>query len=306
MAVDTETAVLVKELNKLKKDELIDIIVKKKLPSSANNTVLVNFVGRIKDDEIRENKDIFYDSQDGSGCSRCEKLQDKLEAIEKLAAHLEKRTGEQEDLILLLKQGNNLFSSNMKIKNIQSQMVHQASSSSSLCNEENSIEATTQETSLQEQSHNPPKTYVSAAKTDRPTKRVDSTYQSNNGNSHQQKQKINGDSIRPKNNNKPIIGCGGTSIETLPKLGYLYVYRCGPNVTSDDLQSMLQQNAPEIKFVSELWKKTEQSTSFKVSFPIDHYKEVYNPSLWPTGVAIRRFIFRRRNFSIGSPSSQGQ
>nr|CAI5869828.1 unnamed protein product [Callosobruchus analis] len=77
---------------------------------------------------------------------------------------------------------------------------------------------------------------------------------------------------------RPVIDNGKrnpTAVEIVPKLGYLHVYSCGPNVTCEELLNGLKTSAWKINFHCELWNRTEKGSSFKVSFPIEYCKEVY-------------------------------
>ncbi|KAG5878449.1 hypothetical protein JTB14_009781 [Gonioctena quinquepunctata] len=106
-------AVLVAELNKLKKNDLIDIIINFKVPVSLTNPQVISYIRKIGD-HIDTESEKSHNSVEDVICARCEKvsgnnssLKKELETVSKLSYHLEKRCQEQEDLIYLLKQLNN-------------------------------------------------------------------------------------------------------------------------------------------------------------------------------------------------------
>ena len=120
---------------------------------------------------------------------------------------------------------------------------------------------------------------------------------------------------KQRNYNKPVIGSNNSiniNVRTVPKKGYLHVYRCDASTTPSEILGCLKETAPHITFGCEILKKSETTTSFKVDFPIQHHREVYAPNIWPEGAAVRRFTFpRAQNFhqqastSIPTPSLEG-
>lgn len=92
----------------------------------------------------------------------------------------------------------------------------------------------------------------------------------------------------------PIIGSNKAvkSVSAIPKKGYLHVYRLDAGTTVSSLEGYLRQTAPDIDFRCEILKQTEAAVSFKVMFSIDHVNDVYNPGIWPSGAAVRRFFFK--------------
>ncbi|KAG5863571.1 hypothetical protein JTB14_014199 [Gonioctena quinquepunctata] len=118
MAVGIDVQLVSSELNKLKKDDLIKIILNKQLPNTAVSEVLKKF---LKNDNSYGNNqcecynnDIFHDSQENVSQTEQENKNSKLNAefrkamakqdtMKKLTFHLEKRTEEQSEYIDLLK-----------------------------------------------------------------------------------------------------------------------------------------------------------------------------------------------------------
>lgn len=93
---------------------------------------------------------------------------------------------------------------------------------------------------------------------------------------------------------KPVIGSNtDSSIKTVPKLGYLHVYRLDPDTNATDLLRCLKKSAPDINFSCSELKSTEQTRPFKVSFPIEYVSNVYDPKIWPKGSVVNRYLFSR-------------
>ncbi|KAG5867966.1 hypothetical protein JTB14_012358 [Gonioctena quinquepunctata] len=96
-----------------------------------------------------------------------------------------------------------------------------------------------------------------------------------------------------RHHRKPIVGVSKTvsTVKTITKLGYLHVYRLSPDTTPEDQSKALAETAPEIPFTCEQHYKNEKTCSMLVKFPIDHVKDVYNPQIWPAGAMVNRYQF---------------
>lgn len=96
----------------------------------------------------------------------------------------------------------------------------------------------------------------------------------------------------------PIIGTNNVnhSVKSVPRRGYIHVYRVSPEVGPEDLARYLKLAAPDIDFACKELRKDETTSSFVVDFSIKHLEGAYNPEIWPEGVAIKRYYFPRANF----------
>ncbi|KAJ8961340.1 hypothetical protein NQ317_005944 [Molorchus minor] len=96
-----------------------------------------------------------------------------------------------------------------------------------------------------------------------------------------------------RNHNIVIGKKKSNDIKTIPRIGYLHVFRLAPEETIESLSTFLENSAPLIKFdvCEKLTRKDNLSASFKVSFPLSSVKEVYNPDIWPDESAVQRFKF---------------
>lgn len=108
---------------------------------------------------------------------------------------------------------------------------------------------------------------------------------------------------------RPLIGCNSEvkTVSAVRKNGYLHVYRMDPKTTESSLRDYLKQTAPSVEFKCEMLKKTDVSSSFKVTFPIECLESVYVSEIWPHGAAVKRFIFpRKQNSSENFPTEASQ
>lgn len=104
-----------------------------------------------------------------------------------------------------------------------------------------------------------------------------------------------------------VIGSNNTvnTVTAVQKKSYLHVYRINPNTTVSDLDDYLKQTAPNFGFRCEILRQSGESVSFKVSFPMEYVDKVYNPEIWPSGAAVRRFFFpRHRRHEAENSQSQ--
>lgn len=98
---------------------------------------------------------------------------------------------------------------------------------------------------------------------------------------------------------KAVVGANKnvTAVKSVPKLGYLHVYRLSPETTPTDLLQALKITAPHIPFKSEPLYKNDKACSMIVTFPIAYVHEVYDPEIWPEGAMVNRYKFRKsQNF----------
>lgn len=192
MAAEYDKQVVTSELNKLKKNELIDIILSFKLPVSVSNVQLINYVNSIKkcdnDCEFIASFDtVGHDECRNRACfkkktdlqSEITSVKYNMETVSKLIFHLEKRTQEQEELIAFLK--NNY--SNPIVRETPSSNNEKKDSSSKLTRFNNpTIQGQQKTGSVKSVKHNQNSNDTKNVNiTTKPT--VDKHYTSENGNS---------------------------------------------------------------------------------------------------------------------------
>ncbi|CAH1106058.1 unnamed protein product [Psylliodes chrysocephalus] len=115
MAECSEIAVSTSELNKLKKNELIDLILTFEIPMSVTSDILVKYIKKLMDKQPVYNEKLHDSYSNLNYCVQCEgslkkldQIKCELDTMSKLTFHLEKRTQEEADLIVLLKQFKDL------------------------------------------------------------------------------------------------------------------------------------------------------------------------------------------------------
>lgn len=287
------------ELKKLTKSDLIDIIVKKMIPSAVNSDALKKFLeNTFSKCENWEGNDVSHDSvditpQNAAVDPQVKKLKSDLEFSSRLIYQLEKRTEEQSDLIILLKKGNSISELNIN-KNIQQRSGKNESMPSQSNTKTNKNIASGSKQTISPTAVNAGITYAHAANTMNSLINI-------NSDQHSEREKL---PFRPRVKSKPIIGASraqNSAVKTIPKQGHLHVYRLEPSVTSEALCEFLKSSVPDIIFTCEkLVKKNNNTSSFRVSFPLNEVEKVYNPTIWPSGAMVKRFRFlKNQNFNGG-------
>lgn len=340
---DEDVSVIVVELNKLKKSEIIDLITVQKLPTSFETNNVLNKV-KIKmiaaSHKNKEDSEIFHDNSEviplENVClhPQCikrkidyEVCKVKVESLIEIKAQLANRLVDQKTIIDLLKSDNKYSQSYQHTTTSNhtktSEPCFVNSNSSGISSTALSLPSKYDNNNFAEtpsvkqlhslnnsgssprvDRHTHAKTKITNQQVSKAIHEAEKTQKIINTNNSDR-------SFNRKQNkmSKVIIGSNRTSeleIQTIPKRGYLHVYRLVPETTTEMLNSFLKKTAPSISFMCEkLEKKDETSTSFKVSFPISDVDKVYDSSIWPHGAAVRRFIFPRRNFHIGTQPVDG-
>lgn len=328
------TDVLICELNKVNKKDLIYILVHRKIPSNivVNNTVsefLKSFmIYGEKSSETEEN--VSYTNLEVSNIE-CEKSSCMKNSVQnvfltkenmllmKTAEHLENRINDQKMIINLLQ--NQIKNS----KNFPFEKATPSVSSDMNCPQANNANLSdnllVQNRNLPSISRQKPETSVDTSNkqhvapamrrfTPTPTQPVKQYVHTKNNDKVNQPEitlrQVNtavNDAVettlapytKPDRFRRPVIGSNKNSvIKTVPKLGYLHVYRLNPDTMVEDLTSHLKKAAPSISFSCEKLNSNESSSSFIVKFPINDVKKVYDPNIWPLGACVRRYIFKKK------------
>lgn len=113
-----------------------------------------------------------------------------------------------------------------------------------------------------------------------------------------------GGSRESKRRSREIIwGENETDDKSLPqstfaaavRRAWLYVGRVRHGVVADDIKSFLEDRFENCKFVVEALpvRETARSIAFKVGADYSLLEQLKDPSLWPKGVAVKRFTFFR-------------
>lgn len=317
-----EHSTLANELNKLKKTELIDLITLHKLPTNfITSEILVSFKTKLQIAVQQATEtEINVESDEADLCCKkkcvhlkinAETLEVKVNGLNKLVTHLEGRLLDQQDIITLLKECSSIRNQSKdetsNTKTIAKPSIKKFNNVVSNDKQKNLTDNKTvtngYECALKGTSSNQTK------KEEQKTRDKITAEQVSTAINYAQKTTTNySQSTTQRNyakNSKPIIGKSNINIvKSIPKQGYLHVYRLHPETTVDLLMSFLKKSAPSIKFGCEQLEKKDNSTaSFKVCFPIVDCAKVYDPDIWPDGAAVRRFTFRPtsgRNFQLAA------
>lgn len=311
---------IISELNKLTKKDIINILVQRRLPESVNyNTVVYDFFENyIANSGIpKDNNNFLISSLPEQECcvkTKCQKKEVQCHFYERenkllnqTIGHLEKRLVNQEELISYLKNDINKHEM-LKVNNPappSCPAVNQANDRIAAASKEIiSINENTQKPSTSTSIE----LYSDKLKT-KTTKTISNNDQDKNK-SFAPKQIVNQEESLSnrksfRNRRKPIIGSNknAANVRAVPKLGYLHVYRLNAKTTVEELKDCLKETAPHINFECKELRKNEHTSSYMVTFPIVHVKDVYNPEIWPEGAAVNRFTFNKdRNFPL--PASE--
>lgn len=304
MADGVDTSV-VDALNKLRKSELVEIIITKKVPMSCTSDLLSDFVNKLyNSEEFHDTTDVL--SLEGKiGCDKtpcleyklkCEYTEKAIDYQKVLICHLEKRIVDLEHIISLIKDKQNTNkNSDDTVKSVQTttsvSAVLKQPSHKNGTTENNNMYAdivkkmpakTTSDKMVNLQTQTRSQEYEKTINKDMKISEKNSSYRQQT--SKQNKQ------------TKQIIGTSNISvstIKTVPKMGYVYVSRLDRDTTTVELENHLKHTAPDVRFIIELIRKTNISSSFKISFPLDFVQLIYDPSIWPEGAGVKRYFFPR-------------
>ncbi|KAJ3641337.1 hypothetical protein Zmor_027849 [Zophobas morio] len=91
---------------------------------------------------------------------------------------------------------------------------------------------------------------------------------------------------------KSVVGCSDSSlsIQAIPRMGYVHVYRLCPNTTAEQLQQHLVPKVSVINIEKLNSKHPEIYASFKLTVDLNDVNAAMDPKIWPTGTRINRFF----------------
>lgn len=114
-ASDVESSALVNDLNKLRKDEIIDLLLRQKLRFNVNGKVLMEYVEKVSLKILSHVKASGSNLQTEHSSYNSYTHDVDIQSLRKLNFHLGKRILDQENIILLLKNDSNIIN-NFKAK----------------------------------------------------------------------------------------------------------------------------------------------------------------------------------------------
>ncbi|KAJ3644158.1 hypothetical protein Zmor_026830 [Zophobas morio] len=91
---------------------------------------------------------------------------------------------------------------------------------------------------------------------------------------------------------KSVVGSSDTSlsIQTIPRVGYVQVYRLCPNTTAEQFQQYLVPKFSIINIEKLNSKDPEIYACFKLTVDLNDVNAAMDPKMWPTGTRINRFF----------------
>ena len=105
--------------------------------------------------------------------------------------------------------------------------------------------------------------------------------------------------IRRQERRKNIVqGCANISnckIKGAPEPERsLFIYRVDKDTDKEDLTEYISQQGFLVRQLQCVSKPESKFLSFKLTVPISQFKKLFNPSLWPEGIRIRKFVVNNR------------
>ena len=76
----------------------------------------------------------------------------------------------------------------------------------------------------------------------------------------------------------------------------LFIYRVERTTDISDIRQHIVDNGFTIIDLQCMSNQNAKFKSFKLSVPISEFSDLFNPSIWPQGVNVRRFSPPRREF----------
>lgn len=328
---------IIAELNKLRKSELVDIIVHKKLPegvagSDALDVVLKSFGGFVS---VADNK-AANAVKPQSTCAGCQGLQREIGVYERLCYQLEQRTRDQADLIDYLKVSASTVCSDSGENRKKSKHECSVTSKGEIlnCKDGNSLTEKGADMSYsKKQSADNPQTKISGVKSQPSSKtptadRRINIVNNNTGsvdlidrgkvsagvllaetravmdeyvNLTSQDTKGKWHDVKNKKRRRAVlVGSNheSSTVRGVPSYVHLHVYRVDPETTTEKLTTMLKSSFPEVKCEALTPRHPEIYASFKVSVYGSSFKAAMDASRWPHGACISRFFSPRRDKNV--------
>lgn len=300
MAAKMDDSAVIAELNKFKKQELIELILYKRVPSQyVDNVVIVEVCKKWNSgcNCVENNAFSSLVTESVESCDKpvCIRTKYKLEATgmerdmqKRLIYQLEKRAAEQEMIIDILRKGNKLINP-IKYDNKRENNGQLPASDGTSRKPTNTTEVI--ET----------KTYADKTAGDNT---VNQNKPPGRGVNEPDKNLniVNRNQLRSSKHEKGTESRGGrqivgnnkdSTLSAIPRRGYLYVSRLSPETEVNDVLQHLRKSAPHISFNVECISSGTASSSFRVDYPLECIDTVYSPTLWPAGATVRRFFFDR-------------
>lgn len=299
-----------KELDKLRKCDLIDIIIKRRVPNELKISDSVRKY--IEENEATE----FYDSESETIVNspndltyrlkieqlKCELKCTKIESecLKRINKELESKISDKDLIISLIKNNKDVYTvplggetsehdkpaehNKKSTKKEEPKYVQKISSQ----DVSSAIREAHRSVTIRDQSENPPK-----------EKWKTSSYK---------KQEISpigekrNQQTKPRSN-APLIGSNideNCPVRVAPKKAFLHVYRLHPEMTIEEVKKFLQANFPEVEVEKLNSLHPKLYSSFKVTIDERNFDKAWNPNVWPAGAWINRFFHSKRKITLSA------
>lgn len=285
------------ELNKLKKDQLIEIIISKKLPDNVSSSehLKVHLIGGITV-ENNENSRVegFHNPSDSVSLIevKCDLrvTRAELDCSRKIVAELERVIEHQREIIHLLKVNKNTKEKSSKQLNGKVAGLQRNSSETT---ERNASEVNGSKTGND--------VAVGSRGNSTTSKSVDIGSQNvileeNHESCHSMGwQKV---PVRKKQRNVTHgtnTTITNTKLQAVPKKAFLFVSRFAPETEAEDVVSFLKAKFPEVQCEKLESRYAEHYSCFKVTIHLSNLENASKPESWPSGIYVSRFFRPRVN-----------
>lgn len=93
---------------------------------------------------------------------------------------------------------------------------------------------------------------------------------------------------------KPIIGCADSSdLKSIPKTAHVHVSRLDPSTKDTDIVDYVKSLVSQANCVKLVSRNPALYASFKLSVPLQEVHRIMDASVWPSGISVNRFFFKR-------------
>lgn len=274
---------IVSELNKLKKQDLIEILINKKVPTQCTSETIIGFVENLF--LVRVSTDISANSSDTVITSQLDIHKNDLALTNKLVFHLEQRIDEQSKIISFLTNRDNQKThtkSNSKSTNKETSGYNKITSSML-------SEAVASAENVHDQQNKNKTPEILKNKTNLTATDLTS------GNPMK---------IDTSNKHENLVGAGNCDEKFMGvqqdkiKKSWLCVSRFKPDLSADDLLNYLSTTHKRNDFVcTKIIPKNVSNpsySSFRVGVDISLEEALLkNPMLWPSEIKVTKYLFRR-------------
>lgn len=309
---DTDHAGLVAELNKLKKHDLINLIIYKKLPDNFSSDIIDRFMGISADDDCSSGASnvILCDAEEAtngppdSECVGKVCLQNRLlvnfqrkelDYNQQIIQHVNKRIADLEKIIKLMENSKENEFVGLLPPSVET--IPKKRDDGEKSNSTKTYSAIAQKRRTFKTADIDVNTDTHSKTADRVDRNVNTARVS--GASVGLGMASKSDKVHVRNRLKDIIyGAKGASnpgdLKGVPRLGFIHVSKLDPATTPDAVETYLKQIVPGCRCEQLDSKHPDVYSSFKITVPYDNITQVMNPSIWPTGARLDRFFHGRR------------